>query len=400
MNSNVLIGTEREKLRGDLLELGFDEVRFAGAGPATESRFAEWLKQGWHADMLWMERTADKRLDPGRVLEDALTVILFGVNYLPADKDAAAQDRWAKYALHDDYHDTLITAVREAAGLVAKRFELGREDSRCYVDTGPVMERGFASRSGMGWLGKNGMLISRQHGNWLFLAALLVRARIEPDEPLKGGRDLQGGAASLGRFCGTCERCILACPTDAIREPGLIDSERCISYQTIENKGIIPRRYRVGIGSRIFGCDICLDVCPWNRFARAGRGLLLTTRYDLAGLDLLDLLTMTSERFTEVFRRTPLMRLNHERLLRNVCVVAGNLDQVEGWRDNLGGQREEVVVALIRLALEGTALIRVHAVWAVYRLEPDTALDCLNEARHREMDQGVLDEYAYWDWVK
>ncbi len=389
-------GTERETLRQDLLELGFDEVRFAGADPATDTRFLEWLERGWHAGMAWMERSAEKRLNPERVLEGAATVVVLGVNYLPTEQDARQQKRWANYALHEDYHDTMIAAVREAADLVRDRFALNGDDCRGYVDTGPVMERGLAARSGMGWLGKNGMLISRCHGNWLFLAALLVRARIEPDKSLAGGRDLKGGAPSLGRYCGSCVRCIEACPTGAIREPGLVDSERCISYQTIENKGVIPRRYRAAIGSRIFGCDICLDVCPWNRFARAGRQVRLVSRYDLVDLELLDLLTLTPERFAEVFRRTPFKRLKRKRLLRIACVVAGNLDETGGWSAHLGGTRGELVHALVRLAGESTPLVRLHAVWAVHRLDPDSADVCLADARSSETDEGVLQEYAFW----
>jgi len=356
---------DRETLRRDLLALGFDEVRFADAGPAPKNRFREWLDRGWQADMAWMERTAEKRLDPGFVLDGVSTVVLLGVNYLPDDAGAAAQDRWAKYALHEDYHDTMIVAVREASVLIRDRLGLGVDDCRGYVDTGPVMERGLAARSGMGWLGKNGMMISRKHGNWLFLAALLIRTPIEPDDPLTGSRSTNDGPPSLGQFCGKCTRCIDACPTDAIRVPGLVDSERCISYQTIENKGVIPRQYREAIGSRIFGCDICLDVCPWNRFAQAGRSVLLTTRYDMADLTLLDLLTLSPERFAEVFRRTPLKRLKLERLQRNACVVAGNLEEAGEWRGHLGGTRDELVRSLVRLAGESSPLIRIHAVWAV-----------------------------------
>jgi epoxyqueuosine reductase len=389
-------GADRETLRRDLLALGFDEVRFADAEPAPKNRFRDWLDRGWHADMAWMERTADKRLDPRGVLEGASTVVLIGVNYLPDESDAAAQQRWAKYALYEDYHDTMIGAVREAAILITDRYGLGIDDCRGYVDTGPVMERGLAARSGMGWLGKNGMLISRQHGNWLFLAVLLVRARIEPDKSLAGGRQTRDGPPSLGQYCGSCTRCMDVCPTDAIREPGLVDSERCISYQTIENKGVIPRQYRGAIGSRIFGCDICLDVCPWNRFAQAGRRAFLVTRYDLAKLNLIDILTISPERFAEVFRHTPFKRLKRERLLRNACVVAGNLNEIDEWKAHLGGTCEDLEVVLVSLASSGSPLVRVHAIWAVYRLAPERAGEWLVEARSSEMNESVLEEYAWW----
>jgi epoxyqueuosine reductase len=376
--------------------LGFDAVRFADAGPAPNNRFRQWLDRGWHADMAWMERTSDKRLDPGRVLDGASTVVLLGVNYLPDDPGAATQERWAKFALHEDYHDTMIVAVRDAAILIRDRYGLGIDDCRGYVDTGPVMERGLAARSGMGWLGKNGMMISRHHGNWLLLAALMTKARIEPDEPLSGGRTVSGGPPSLAQYCGKCTRCIDTCPTDAIREPGLVDSERCISYQTIENTGIIPRQYREALGSRIFGCDICLDVCPWNRFAEVGRSVLLATRYDMADLSLLDLLTLSPERFAEVFRRTPLKRLKLERLRRNACVVAGNLDQTRVWHGHLGVTREELVRTLVRLAGGASPLIRIHAVWAVYRLALERADEFLEDAMSAETDEGVLEEYSWW----
>jgi epoxyqueuosine reductase len=191
-------------------------------------------------------------------------------------------------------------------------------------------------------------------------------------------------------------RCIEACPTGAIRKPGLVDSERCISFQTIENKEAIPRRYRAAIGSRIFGCDICLDVCPWNRFARAGRLVRLVSRYDLVELELLDILTLTPERFAEVFRKTPFKRLKRERMLRNACVVAGNLDDNGNWSERLGGTREDLVRVLVRLAGESTPLVRLHAVWAVYRLEPETAGKRLTATFERETDEVVLEEYACW----
>lgn len=391
-----LSGSEREDLRRELLDLGFDEVRFARAGPIPDRRLRTWLERGWQADMAWMDRTADKRVDPGLVLDQAASLILFGVNYLPAAPEAARQDRWARYALYEDYHDNVLKAVRAAGVRVGARLGLAADDWRPYVDTGPVMERGWSAAAGMGWQGKNGMLISRQHGNWLFLAALLVRASIEADPPLSGGREPSREDGSLGRYCGKCTQCIDACPTGAITEPGLVDARLCLSYQNIENKGGIPRELRVAMGSRIFGCDICLDVCPWNRFAKAGREMLLAARHDIAGLGLIELLTLTPERFAEVFRRTPFKRLKRERLLRNACVVAGNLDESDGWRTHLGGTREQLVRVLVDLARVSTPLVRAHAVWAVHRLEPDHAGQFLVEARSAETDATVVEEYAAW----
>ena len=387
--------TERESLRGALLGLGFDAVRFAAIGEVPEAQFRTWLERGWQADMDWMGRTADKRLNPGLVLPGVGSLVLFGVNYLPGDPEAAGQRRWARYSMYEDYHDTMLEAVREGGRLIAGRFGLGPADWRAYVDTGPVMERGWASASGMGWLGKNGMLISRTHGNWLFLAVLLVRARIDPDPPLPGGRDHPGGPPSLGRFCGTCVKCMEACPTEAIREPGLVDARRCLSWQTIENKGVIAREVRTAMGGRIFGCDICLEVCPWNRFARAGRELLLAARFDLAGLTLLEVLTLTPERFTAVFRRTAFKRLKRERLVRNACVVAGNLDADGSWVGRVGGTRDDLLRCLIELAGASTPLVRIHAVWAVHRLEPGGAAVLLADARAAEGDREVLEEYEF-----
>jgi len=183
-------------------------------------------------------------------------------------------------------------------------------------------------------------------------------------------------------LCGKCSRCLEACPTEAFTAPGVVDARRCISYQTIENKGIIPRELREGIGLHVFGCDVCLEVCPWNRFAQRGRELLLTARHDLPDLSLAELLAMTPERFAEVFRRTPIKRLKLPRLLRNACVVAGNSGD------------DAVLPALLQLAAHELPLVRVHAVWAIFRLGGGKALAA---NRRIEIDPEVLSEYTAWD---
>jgi epoxyqueuosine reductase len=280
--------------------------------------------------------------------------------------------------LHEDYHDTIKPALAAAGRVLEEEFGLGEHDHRYYVDTGPVLERGFAARSGLGFRGKNAMLISRDFGNWLFLACILTRLEIEPDEPLRPDAPRADDAEPAGLLCGKCTRCLDACPTAAFPAPGVVDARRCISYQTIENKGVIPRELRAGIGNRVYGCDVCLEVCPWNRFAQTGRRMLLAARSGLAELTLGEILALTPVRFAEVFRRTAVKRLKLSGLLRNACIVAGN-----------SGDRG-LLPALVALASHESALVRAHAVWAVRKLGGAVQLAA---ARAREADPQVLAEY-------
>ena len=373
----------QEELRQRLGALGFDDVRFAAAGPPAGEGLRAWLAAGMQADMQWMERTAEKRLHPAQVLGDARSVIMLGVNYWPG-KLPAGGPAWARYALHDDYHDTVRPGLMAAGGVLEEIYGVGADDHRYYVDTGPVLERALAARAGLGFVGKNAMLISRRHGNWLLLAAILTRVELVPDAPVrkKIAREDSTVPGDVGLLCGKCTRCLDACPTNAFPRPGVVDARRCISYQTIENKGVIPRELRPGIGAHIFGCDVCLEVCPWNRFAREGRRLLLAARHDLVDLMLSELLALTPARFATVFKRTAIKRLKYAGLLRNACIVAGN-----------SGDRE-LLPQLVRLATHGLALIRVHAVWAVRRLGGG---ELLAAARAAESDAAVLAEYAAAD---
>ena len=383
----VLAGASRDELRAGLRSLGFDEVRFA-AVDAPETSLREWLAADHHADMAWMERTADKRMNPDLVLPGARSIILLGINYWSGSsienrKSKIENPQWARYALHEDYHDTIRPGLVAAGRLLEEMGGLPATDYRYYVDTGPVLERGWAARSGLGFRGKNGMLISRRHGNWLFLASILVRWAIEPDVPLRKKPLPPDGTEPTGLLCGKCTRCLDACPTQAFPRPGVVDARRCISYQTIENKGIIPRALRAGIGTRIYGCDVCLEVCPWNRFAQEGRRVLLSSRHDLAELGLGEILALTPARFAEVFRRTAVKRLKLTGLLRNACVVAGNTGDAT------------LLPALIRLVTHEAAVVRAHAVWAVRRLAGESlASTLLQEARSNETDASVLEEYA------
>jgi len=375
---------QQERLRARLGELGFDEVRFAALHELSGKPLREWLDAGMHGDMAWMERSVDKRLDPRQVLSGARSIIMLGVNYWPGTGLGQRGPQWARYALWEDYHDTIKAALVEAGRAIEETFGVGGGDYRYYVDTGPVIERGWAAKAGLGFVGKNAMLISRQHGNWLFLASVLTRVALRPDPPV---RRQASDFADVGLLCGKCTRCLDVCPTEAFAAPGVVDARRCVSYQTIENKGIIPRELRAGIGQRIYGCDTCLEVCPWNRFAEQGRQLLLAARHDLPELSLSELLAMTPERFSQVFRRTPIKRLKLRGLLRNACVVSGNCDK---------SAAPEIVPHLLRLARHELPMIRVHAVWAVHRLlGGEAARAALGEIRATETDADVLEEYAW-----
>jgi epoxyqueuosine reductase len=230
------------------------------------------------------------------------------------------------------------------------------------------------------------MLISRQFGNWLLLAAILTRVELEADGSLRPRVPPPATGGRTGLLCGKCIRCVAACPTQAIPEPGLVDARRCISYQTIENRGVIPRALRPGIGDHIYGCDVCLEVCPWNRFARAGRRLLLAARFEITALTLGELLELTATRFSEVFRRTPIKRLGLTGLLRNACVVAGNV-AVQA------GATHELVAPLRRLAAHPAPMVRAHAVWAVQQITGADAPELLAAARANETDPAVTGEY-------
>jgi epoxyqueuosine reductase len=324
--------------------------------------------------MDWMERTSAKRMDTGLVLEGARSVILLGVNYFQGGTNEG-ESVWARYSLYRDYHDSLKDALKSAGRAIEEIYGSGPNDYRYSVDTGPMLERAWAAVAGVGFVGKNSMLISRKHGNWLFLASILARIDLEPDPPLSRRADPN----SVGLLCGKCTRCLDACPTQAFPSPGVVDARRCISYQTIENKGMIPRELRAGIGNRIYGCDVCLEVCPWNRFAAEGRRLILSARGEIAEIPLRELLGLSRGRFAEIFRGTAIKRVKWVGLLRNACVVAGNSGDTS------------LIDALVGLASHESPVVRAHAVWAVRMLGGD---DRLSEAALRETDPAVLAEYS------
>ncbi len=325
-------------------ELGFDDCRIATAKEATHADlFKQWISEGKQGEMAWMARTPERRCDPREVLTGCRSIVCVALNYYPGSSPFAAGDeggyRIARYAWNEDYHDLIEKRLKD---FDAKLQTLGGVQ-RFYVDTGPVLERDFASDSGLGWNGKSTVQIHRKMGAWFFLAELLTTLDLRADAP-------------SGDHCGKCTACITACPTQAITAPWQVDARRCVSYLTIEHKGAIPLEFREAMGDRIYGCDDCLDACPWNRFAVEARELTFHARASVFTNRLRDFLLLDDEGFRELFAKSPIKRIKRPRFLRNVCVALGNT----GTKDDLP--------ALRVAAADVEPLIAEHASWAVERL--------------------------------
>ena len=321
MNSTAPI---KQKAR----ELGFDLVGITTAAPPPHAgQFQQWLADGFHGEMSYLARNASKRVAPEQVLAGARSIIVVGLNYYPGRSHPIA-----RYAAGErDYHDVMGEKLRQLAELV---------DGIWYVDTGPILERDLSQRAGIGFIGKHTNLISRQLGNWIFLGAVLTTHELPADEPER-------------EYCGSCRRCIDACPTRAIVAPYRLDARLCISYLTIELKGSIPVELRPLIGDRVFGCDDCLEVCPWNRFARQSP-VKEFRRRELPPLT--EFLSWDEVKFKAFFRGTPIYRIKRRGFLRNVCVALGNI-----------GDKSARPV-LQRALADPEPLVREHAAWAIQRV--------------------------------
>lgn len=335
----------KEAVRQRALELGFDECRFTHAAPpVTAGRFDEWLAAQRHGEMAWLARSAAKRHDLQLVLPGLRSVITLAAAY-PAPPPGPTPPHTgfvARYARATDYHEvladrlkSLVEFLRQQAGPTAR--------SLWYVDTGPILERDLAQRSGLGFIGKHTNLISRRLGNWFFLSEILTTLDFDPD-PAEPNR------------CGRCTRCLTACPTNAITAPFVLDARLCLSYLTIELKGPIPVELRPAVGDRIFGCDDCLAVCPWNRFAQTARLLAPHARPELATPDLLEWLALDDAAFKRLFAHTPLWRTKRRGLLRNTCVALGNIGDITA------------LPALERAASDPEPLLAEHATWAIEQI--------------------------------
>jgi len=267
-------------------------------------RLAEWLKRGYAGKMTYLENHFDKRLDPTLLVPGARSVISLLYNYFPA-KEVESDVRISKYAYGDDYHDVVRAKLREFMALIHER--IGAVEGRVFVDSAPVMERAWAKRSGLGWIGKNSLLINKKYGSFFFLAELIVDLDLEYDGPVRD-------------YCGTCTACMDACPTDAIPEPYVVDGSRCISYFTIELKDEIPSDMKGKFGNWVFGCDICQDVCPWNRFAVPNNEPAFTPDRQLQ-MTSSEWQEMTEEVFRAAFRKSALKRTGFKGLMRNLKFV-------------------------------------------------------------------------------
>lgn len=337
------------ELRARAKALGFDAfgIAAANARPDLPDKLSAALAAGWQDGMDWMAETASRRARPDRLWPEVRSVIMVGLNYAP---DANPMDRLARrttgyisvYARGRDYHELIKGRLKELAGLVARR--TGAE-VKVFVDTAPVMEKPLAEAAGLGWQGKHTVLVSREFGSWLFLGAIFTSAELPYDEP-------------HAESCGTCTKCMDFCPTDAFPAPFRLDARRCIAYLTVEHHGPIPHEFRTAIGNRIFGCDDCLAVCPWNKFAAASREAKFAARHDLP---LSALARLDDAGFRRLFAGSPVKRLGHARFLRNVLIAVGN-----------SGNPGLLASAEAHLHHDDP-VVRGAAVWAVRRLDPGHA---------------------------
>jgi epoxyqueuosine reductase len=306
----------KDAIRAEAARLGFVSCGFAraDAAPQAGDDLRRWLAAGHHGTMGWMEDRADQRVSPTALWPEARSAIALGMSYAPAgDPLALAEEpslgRISAYAQGGDYHKTVKKGLKALARFIVDR---APSELKVFVDTAPVMEKPLSAAAGIGWQGKHTNLVSREHGSWLFLGIILTSLELEPDPPETD-------------HCGTCTRCLDVCPTQAFDGARRIDARRCISYLTIEHQGPIPHEFREAIGNRIYGCDDCLAVCPWNRFAgEAAANRAFLPRAELAAPRLGDLLALDDAGFRELFAGSPIKRIGRDRMVRNCLIAAGN----------------------------------------------------------------------------
>jgi epoxyqueuosine reductase len=361
-----------DNLKQQALALGFDAI---GVAPASEAwpagaRLRDFLGEGRHGDMAWMAQ--ERREHPQALWADAKSAILVGQSYAAGDDAIALLQQKqnglvSAYAARRDYHNVVKGKLKQLAQWLARETSA---EVKVFVDTAPLMEKPLAQRAGLGWQGKHTNLVSREHGSWLFLGAILSAAEIEPDAPEQD-------------HCGSCRACLDVCPTNAFPAPYQLDARRCLAYLTIESKTQIPREFRVAMGNRVFGCDDCLAVCPWNKFAQTSREARMAMRDELRLAPLAELAALDDAQFRTRFAGTPVKRTGRDRFVRNVVCAIGNSGEAS------------LAPAAERLLDDSSPLVRGMAVWALRRLLDARAFQRLKSARApREGDASVAEE---WD---
>jgi epoxyqueuosine reductase len=357
------------------LSLGFDALAVASPALAPQARqgLSEFLIQGCHGDMEWLATRPERRSDPRTLWPDVRSIVMLGVNYGPdGDPLAITRERGlaaiSVYAKGDDYHDVIKKRLKALARwLIAG----AGGDAKVFVDTAAVMEKPLAAAAGLGWQGKHTNLVSRDFGSWLFLGALFTTLELPPDP-------------AQPDHCGVCRACLDVCPTAAFPAPYRLDARRCISYLTIEHKGPIPRDLRPLMGNRIYGCDDCLAVCPWNKFARQGRDARLAARAELRAPPLSELARLDDAEFRRLFAKTAIKRIGRDRFVRNVLIAIGNSGD------------PALTACAVRLLDDPAAIVRGAAVWALRRLAGNDQLAAVRaKYAGAESDPSVREE---WEW--
>ena len=368
MNSIEKIKT-LESLNVFAESLGFDG--FGVASPQLDlagERFGKWLDAGYDGEMSYIGRGEKKRKNPDLVLEGVKSILCFSTNYYTVEKDMSYVEHRdtadiSVYALNKDYHDTITPRLRQMEEKIQQEFEGCR--TRIYVDTGPILEKPLAQQAGLGWIGKHTNLLTQGRGSWYFLSEILTDVDLPPSQPADD-------------HCGTCRSCIDICPTDAIIAPYVLDSKRCISYLTIELKGVIPVEFRKAIGNRIYGCDDCQIVCPWNSYAVRTDEPGFQKKQDT--LKLIELIQINQEMFSRRFKGSPIKRIKRRGLLRNVAVALGN-----------SGNTQAIPI-LLKVLDDEEPLIRAHVVWALGELAGPEVLPAIREKLNNESEKIVLAE--------
>ncbi len=364
----------RDVIAREAAAAGFSAVRIAriaDLGMEPGQYFLKFIADRLHGDMDWLEAKAERRRHPNAMWAEARSAIALGLSYAPHEdplRFLGERDRASisVYAARRDYHDVVKPRLKRVARAVQKATG---DDVKVFVDTAPLMEKPLAALAGLGWQGKHTNLVSRDHGSWLYLGIILARAEIAPDDP---ERD----------HCGSCRRCLDACPTAAFRAPYQLDARRCISYLTIEHKGPIPHEFRAAIGNRIFGCDDCLAICPWNKFAQAAHDQQMAIRPETQGPRIADLLALDDEAFRKLFAGTPIKRSGHARFLRKVLIAAGNSADAA------------LVPPVAALLAHEASIVRGAAVWALAQIATHEHVRELAEAHRHESDEDVREEWA------